>query len=959
MNKIFNVIWSKTKEQWIVVSERVKTNGGVPKSPLRSLAVLAAMLLAGEPAFALDPGALPAGGQITAGSATIAVSGARMTVNQASQQMIANWNSFNIGSSAAVQFNQPNTASSALNRITDQNPTQIMGSLSANGKVFLVNPSGVIFGKTARVDVGGITASTLDMLDSDFLAGKNSFKNSGNAGSVINQGVLNAMPGGVVALIGPKVSNEGTITAQAGSVALAAGNQVSIDFAGDGLICLTVDQAAVDALAENKGLIKADGGLVMMTARAADALMQQVLSNSGVIEANTLVEKNGRIILDGGEGGVTQSTGTIMAKGENPGEKGGSVVMTGEKVGLFDSAVVDVSGEAGGGTVNIGGGFQGKDVSIHNATATYVAPSAKIHADATTSGDGGKIVVWADGVTRFMGSLSAKGGELGGNGGFAEVSGKGQLDFQGSVDLTALGGKAGTLLLDPYDVTISTGTDLNIPSPFAATGDSSVLNVTTLQNALGAGNVQVTTGASGIQSGDITIANSVGWFSDYSLTLTAQNNITINTGVNISAVGDGGITLTATAGSIANAGKVRTYGAGALTAHAAGAISGAGSYNVVGTSSFISDSGSITLSAATNKFTGAVSLDSGDTGIISLTNSQNTSLGAISAGTGGVTVASTGNITGSSSFASGGAVSLSTASGSAGNINLGGTFAASGSVSLSADSVGGISIADINGTATFALVSAGGAITLGNTDTGVLTFDSTGDGNTNVITGNAAAGGQASGIITVKGTSIVLNDPIRTKGGNVNFIATNGAFTANPASSPTVTNVGGKITTTAGDDTGTASGSVTVTATSDILLQDIVTTGASNTLGVGSNAAAVTVTSSGGNINIGAVTTSGGDALAGTTTNRNGGNAGSIILGATSGTIINLNGDLKAIGGARDGTGTQGLGGYIDVKTPVVLTANRLVTSGDTSGDIEFESTINSDTTSRSLTVTAGTGWVT
>ena len=204
MNRIFNVIWSKTKEQWIVVSERVKTNGGVPKSPLRSLAVLAAMLLAGEPAFALDPGALPAGGQITAGSGNIEVSGTQMTVNQASQQMIANWNSFNIGSSAAVQFKQPNAASSALNRITDQNPTQIMGSLSANGKVFLVNPAGVIFGKTARVDVGGITASSLNMLDSDFLAGKYSFSNSGSAGSVINQGLLNAMPGGVVALIGPK-----------------------------------------------------------------------------------------------------------------------------------------------------------------------------------------------------------------------------------------------------------------------------------------------------------------------------------------------------------------------------------------------------------------------------------------------------------------------------------------------------------------------------------------------------------------------------------------------------------------------------------------------------------------------------------------------------------------------------------------------------------------------------------
>ena len=181
MNKIFNVIWSKTKETWIVVSERVKTNGGVPKSPLKSLALLAAMLLAGAPAYGLDPGALPGGGQVTAGSATIGVSGTQMTVNQSSQQLIANWNSFNIGANAAVRFNQPNSAAGALNRISGQSPSQIMGSLSSNGQVFLLNPSGIIFGKTSRVDVGGLVASSLSISDSDFLAGKNRFFNLNNS----------------------------------------------------------------------------------------------------------------------------------------------------------------------------------------------------------------------------------------------------------------------------------------------------------------------------------------------------------------------------------------------------------------------------------------------------------------------------------------------------------------------------------------------------------------------------------------------------------------------------------------------------------------------------------------------------------------------------------------------------------------------------------------------------------
>ena len=340
MNKIFNVIWSKTKETWIVVSERVKTNGGVPKSPLKSLALLAAMLLAGAPAYGLDPGALPGGGQVTAGSATIGVSGTQMTVNQSSQQMIANWNSFNIGANAGVRFNQPNSAAGALNRISGQSPSQIMGSLSSNGQVFLLNPSGIIFGKTSRVDVGGLVASSLSISDSDFLAGKNRFFNTGgNAGSVLNQGVINAMPGGVVALIAPKVSNEGSITADGGSVALAAGKQVSLDFKGDGLITLTVDQAAVDAEVSNSGLLQADGGMVVMTTRSADALVGSVVNNSGIVRARGMVERNGEILIDAGPGGTAEISGTLDASAPDGGD-GGFIETSGASVKVLDGTTV-------------------------------------------------------------------------------------------------------------------------------------------------------------------------------------------------------------------------------------------------------------------------------------------------------------------------------------------------------------------------------------------------------------------------------------------------------------------------------------------------------------------------------------------------------------------------------------------------------------------------------------------
>ena len=340
MNKIFNLIWSATKERWIVVSEKVKGNGKVPSSPLRSLAVLTALFSAAVPAYAIDLGALPSGGKITAGSATIATSGNQMTVNQSSQQLIANWQTFNIGQNASVSFKQPSVSSTALNRITDQNPTQIMGSLSSNGQVYLLNPSGIIFGKTARVDVGGLVATSLNILNSDFLAGKYNFSTTGTTGSILNQGTIKASDGRVVALIAPKVINEGSVTANSGRILLAAGKQVKLDFTGDGLISYTVDQGAVDAQVANKGLIKADGGVVVMTSRAADALRTATVTNTGVIEARTIKNKAGRILLlSDMQNGNTSVAGTLDASAPSGGN-GGFIETTGSRVTVSDGTKV-------------------------------------------------------------------------------------------------------------------------------------------------------------------------------------------------------------------------------------------------------------------------------------------------------------------------------------------------------------------------------------------------------------------------------------------------------------------------------------------------------------------------------------------------------------------------------------------------------------------------------------------
>ncbi len=196
------------------------------------------------------------------------------------------------------------------------------------------------------MDVGGLVASSLNMLDSDFLAGRYAFSGPGTAGSIINQGNLSAN-GGIVALIAPKVSNEGTITATNGSAALIAGNQVSVDFTGDGLITYTVDQGAVDALAENKGLIKADGGLVVLTAKAANALTNAVVNNSGVIEAQTLVNKGGKILLlSDMQSGTTGVSGTLDASAPDGGD-GGFVETSGGRVKIGSGTVITTKAPSG------------------------------------------------------------------------------------------------------------------------------------------------------------------------------------------------------------------------------------------------------------------------------------------------------------------------------------------------------------------------------------------------------------------------------------------------------------------------------------------------------------------------------------------------------------------------------------------------------------------------------------
>ena len=238
-------------------------------SEKRAIAIFAPNRLAQAVAGALIVGfaptslhALPEGGQVTAGSAAIQRSGATLTVNQATDRAAIDWQSFGVAAAEAVRFNQPGASSVVLNRVLGQNPSQIFGSLSANGQVFLLNPNGVLFAQGAQVSVGALVASTLTLSDADFLAGRYTFSKGTNAGSVVNQGTITAGNGGYVALIGPRVVNEGVIGARLGTVALAAGDQVTLNLNGNSLVSIAVDRGVLDALASNHQLISAGGGQV-------------------------------------------------------------------------------------------------------------------------------------------------------------------------------------------------------------------------------------------------------------------------------------------------------------------------------------------------------------------------------------------------------------------------------------------------------------------------------------------------------------------------------------------------------------------------------------------------------------------------------------------------------------------------------------------------------------------------
>ncbi|MDD5273377.1 MAG: filamentous hemagglutinin N-terminal domain-containing protein [Methylovulum sp.] len=528
----------------------------VPARQLLGLAFLAA----------LSPATLqanPDGAQIINGHVSIDTSTPGVTAITNSPNAIIQWQNFTIAQNEITQFIQQNSQSAVLNRIIGENPSQILGHLVSNGQVLLINPNGIVFGANSVVDTQGLIASSLNLSDQDFLKGNYHFMAGSSSGNIINEGLIRAGKDGNIVLIAPSITNSGIIKSEGGQITLAAGQELILTNLDDPNIRFEIQAPANTVL--NLGKLLTEGGAINVFASTikqqgemnADSVevdaqghitlvAQQDISvaENSKVSANNSQGDAGAVLIESKAGTVTVS-GQVQANAAAAG-KGGTVELLGEHVGVLAKANVSANGGQGGGTVLVGGDWQGKNPNVHNAQASFVAADAHLSANATTQGNGGKVVVWADKVTRAYGHLSAKGGRQGGDGGSIETSGH-FLDASGiQVDASAPKGNNGQWLLDPSNITIQArGTDTNVKNGPNWTTDGAEGWVTTgsIEAALNAGtSVKVMTGSAGGQDGNILVLDQIVKSSGArdSLTLQAHNSIEIDAPIRVSP-GDGGV----------------------------------------------------------------------------------------------------------------------------------------------------------------------------------------------------------------------------------------------------------------------------------------------------------------------------------------------------------------------------------------------------------------------------------
>ena len=586
INRIYRLVWSAVRGAWMVVSELGRSGSRATSTSrlnlaLAGLAVSAGQAFAGGPAMSVDAPAstrapiaqaaaaalppqrvtspaksalgitpsalpqfasagagaaaeLPTGGNVVAGQATIKASAAELDITQTSQRASINWDTFNIGAQGVVNFFQPNSSAVTLNRVLDTQASRIAGRINANGQVILINPNGVVFTKDASVDVGALVATTHSLSDADFLSGSTTFSRQGATGSVVNEGRITAAAGGYVALMAPEVRNQGVVSAQMGTVAMASGERVSLRFDDShSLAGVLVTPSQIQALVDNRSAVIAPGGQIILSAQAADKLLGGVVRNSGSLEATGLAQVAGRVMLEA------------------------------------------------------------SDSIAHSG-------SINVDAQANSSGNGGKVTLIASldnptSRTEVSGTISARGGALGGDGGFVETSAAQVKVSEGAkVDTRAPKGKTGLWLIDPTDYTITSD---------SVDEDANSVRASTVNSLLALTNLTVTSGNNIVVNGsaDTGGAAQITGGNGRTLTLFSSQAIDIHAGATIQGDGTPLYLILNGPSGVSVAGTINTTGGGvALNSNSASTISSGGS---ITTAALTTSAGSV-INNGTLKFEG-------------------------------------------------------------------------------------------------------------------------------------------------------------------------------------------------------------------------------------------------------------------------------------------------------------------------------------------------------------------
>jgi filamentous hemagglutinin family protein len=679
---------------------------------------------------------------------------------QSGANLYQSFQQFGLNQGQTANFLSNPSIQNILGRVTGGNASVINGLIQVSGgnsNLFLMNPAGIIFGPNASLNVpAAFTATTANAIgigngwfnaigDNNYAAltgTPNSFAFLNQPGAILNAGNLSVGQGQRITLLGGTVVNTGTIAAPGGNITIAAIPGEKLVRVSQSGSLLSLELPIADRTAINP-------------ATATPLSLPELLTGSSRTEATGVTVENGVVKLTANKTPISTSAGSTTVSGTltTAATVPSTIHILGDTVQLI-SANLDASGTNGGGTILVGGDYQGKG-TVPNAHTTAVSSDSVLKADALTKGNGGKVIIWADETTQFHGSISARGGAVGGNGGLVETSGKVGLNAAGGrVDAGAPLGLAGTWLLDPSNITISTGatTDSTLPA-FDPTGATGTVNTGDIQTALAGGtNVSISTAGGSGGNGDIFLNAPIDANATNNATLTLTGRYLTPSGGSTISIGNGNLTLninqvnntpTPVVGTLQNALAAVGQIGGATTINLGAGTYNEGSTTVISKNLALNGAGAASTTVTGNNAYGVFQVNGGVTATLNgltIANGNAADKGGGISNTGTLTVKN--SIISSNSAVDGGGIS-NTGTLTISGTTISGNSAHSSGISFGIEGGGGIlnfgtlivNNSAISGNST--QYGAGGGIANGSTLTGIGTLTV----NNSTISGNSAFNG--------------------------------------------------------------------------------------------------------------------------------------------------------------------------------------------------------------------------